>query len=72
MGHPIVGNNTPFVAEPLFLLDAAGRNVCAVVVKGTYHIAAEGRCVLEEKQLPLVLEPVPRGDPATSSLELDT
>jgi hypothetical protein len=71
MGHPTVDNRTPIVAEPLFLLDEEARILCVVAAKATFRITPQGKCVLEEPQLPLVMGPTCYGDPETTSLWLD-
>ena len=41
MGHPDILNGTPFVFEPLFVMDESGRPLCVSIVKGTFDIAAD-------------------------------
>jgi len=66
VGHPAILNGTPFVLEPLFVMDENGRPVCVSIVKGTFDITAEG-LVRAEDQVPVQVSGVPRGDPAESS-----
>jgi hypothetical protein len=68
MGHPAVDNRTGFAFQPLFILDEQARPVVTAVVKGTFAIGADGRCLRAEQQLPVEIEGVPWGpDPALSS-----
>jgi hypothetical protein len=62
MGHPQVENGTPFLFEPLHLLDERARPVLTVVVKGTFLIDADGRCVRAEEQVPVNLGGEPWGE----------
>jgi hypothetical protein len=72
MGHALTTNQTPYKLEPLFLRDEHGHPVLAVLIKGTFAIAADGRCQAAEKQLPLNLTGESFGDdPATSSLKYE-
>jgi len=68
MGHPEVENKTPFAFEALHLVDEDWRPLLVPVVKATFLVQPDGRCVLAQEQQPLS----PSGecwgkDPATSS-----
>jgi hypothetical protein len=62
MGHPKVENRTTFEFEPLHLIDERARPVLTVVVKGTFLIAGDGRCVRADEQVPVNLGGEPWGD----------
>jgi hypothetical protein len=53
-------NTSPFVAQPLPLIDAQGRDVIVAIVKATFEIDAAGRAVLAELQTPVRVNDVPR------------
>jgi hypothetical protein len=72
VGHAAVSNTTGLAGAPFLLLDEEARSICAVVVKGTYKILSTGACVRHEEQAELVVEPQAHGDPASSSLRLDS
>jgi hypothetical protein len=68
MAHPNIVNGTPFVLEPLHLLDEQCRPLLVPVLKGTFRIQSEGRCELADEQVPLSATGECFGeDPATSS-----
>jgi hypothetical protein len=68
MAHPIIENRTPFAFQALPLLDEEARPILTVVVKGTFVIGADGRCVRDDEQVPVNVGGEPWGeDPVTSS-----
>jgi hypothetical protein len=72
MGHAQIDNKTPFVFEPLFLVDEEFRPLLVTVVKATFEIDRGGRCVRAEKQLPLDIGGKLWGEnPETSSYKFE-
>lgn len=68
MGHPTVENKTPFAFEALHLLDEQNRPVLTTVIKGTFQVGPDGRCVRAEEQVAVNLGGEPwEEDPAGSS-----
>lgn len=67
MGHPTFDNTTAFAAEALFPLDAQGRPCLVLVVKGSFDVHADGSCSVAEEQVPVCLDGVHWGEPASSS-----
>jgi hypothetical protein len=55
MGHPKLDNQTPFAFEALYLVDEEFRPLVVPVLKATFTIGRDGRCLLAEEQLPLNL-----------------
>jgi hypothetical protein len=55
MGHPQVKNETPFAFEPLYLVDEEFRPLVVPVLKATFTLGRDGRCLLADKQIPLNL-----------------
>ena len=53
MSHPEVENKTPFSFEALYLVDEEFRPLIVPVVKATFTIGKDGRCVRAEEQIPL-------------------
>lgn len=66
VGHPAVENSSPYAFEPLFVADEEGRPLLVPIVKGTWDVGPAG-LTLAAEQLPVLLEGLPYGDPATSS-----
>ena len=52
MGQPQTENKTPFVFEGLFLVDEEFRPLVVTVVKATFVIGRNGRCIRAEEQTP--------------------
>ena len=52
--------------------DKTGRQVCVVVVKGTFVIAADGRTRLDEQQMPPTPSDVFWGDPEKSAIRYES
>ena len=72
MSHPEIENGTPFAFEPLYLLDEDARPILVTVVKATFSIGKDGRCVRAEEQVPVNIGGEAWGpDPATSSLKYE-
>jgi len=68
----VLNNRTPYSAERNWTRDKQGMHLWLVAVKATFDIGASGKLVLCEEQPPPLLAPEYRGDPATSSLRLDS
>ncbi len=72
MGHPQVKNETPFAFEALYLVDEEFRPLLVPVLKGTFTIGREGRCMLADEQIPLNLGGTSWGDePEKSSYKYE-
>ena len=72
MSHPEVENKTPFVFEALYLADEEFRPLIVPVVKATFTIGRDGRCVRAEGQIPLNTGGEYWGkDPETSSIKFE-
>jgi len=72
MAHAEVHNRTPFVFEALHLVDEELRPLLVPLVKGTFDIGKDGRCVRAEKQEPVSLSGECWGDdPGTSSYKYE-
>jgi hypothetical protein len=71
MTHPAIENNTPFVFEPLFLADEAGRPLVVVIVKATYCIQAGMQLSLADNQVPVNVGGEHWGDPEKSSYKYE-
>jgi hypothetical protein len=72
MSHPKAENKTPFAVESLYLMDEEARPVLTVVVKGTFAVGRDTRCVLAEQQIPVNLGGEYHGeDGETSSLKYE-
>ena len=56
MGHPEVVNQTPFAFAALHLVDEEFRPLLVPLVKGTFDLHADGRCLPAERQVPPSLE----------------
>ena len=65
-------NRTPYKAERNWLRDKQGMHHWLVAVKATFDIAPTGKLTLADEQLPPLLAPEHRGEPATTSLRLDS
>lgn len=63
-----IANQTPYAAGWALTTDPTGADVWVVAVKGTFAIAVDGRLKVADKQEPVLMMPVYRGDPVTSSL----
>lgn len=72
MGHPEIENKTPFAFEPLYLVDEEFRPLIVPLVKATFDIGKDGRCVPAETQIPPNLGGECWGeDPETSSYKYE-
>jgi hypothetical protein len=72
MSHPEVENKTPFVFEALYLADEGFRPLIVPVVKATFTIGRDGRCVRADGQIPLNTGGEYWGkDPGTSSIKFE-
>lgn len=65
-------NRTHFAVERNWTRDKQGAHHWLVAVKGTFDIGPGGNLRLSDDQLPPVLEPEYRGDPAATSLRIDS
>jgi hypothetical protein len=65
-------NRTPYAAGRNWTRDKHGVHHWLVAVKATFEIASNGRLRLADEQPPPLLAPEYRGDPAKSSLRLDS
>lgn len=55
-----------------FLMDRDGAEVMLLVLKGTWRIEGGSKLSIAEEQMPVISEPVYRGEPGKSSLIFDT
>jgi hypothetical protein len=65
-------NQTPYAADRNWTRDKQGVHVWVVAVKATFDFAPGGIVKLADEQLPPQVEPEFRGEPADSSLRLDS
>ena len=65
-------NRTPYAAERSWTRDKQGAHTWLAAVKATFDIGTNGKLTLSDEQPPPLLEPEYRGDPATTSLRLDS
>jgi len=65
-------NHSPRTATTFFLMDKEGAEVMLLVLKGTWCIGPGGKLSVADEQVPVISEPVYRGDPGKSSLIYDT
>lgn len=65
-------NQTPYGADRAWIRDKTGTHQWLVAVKATFDIGEQGRLRLSDEQPPPSREPQHRGDPATTSLRLDS
>jgi hypothetical protein len=65
-------NRTPYSAERNWIRDKQGVHHWLVAVKATFDIKPDGKATLADEQPPPLLAPAFRGDPASSSLRLDS
>jgi len=59
-------------AATYFLMDRDGAEVMLLVLKGTWRIKKGGAISIADEQMPVISEPVYRGEPGKSSLIFDT
>jgi hypothetical protein len=64
-------NTTGMVAGLTVATEKDGRDHCVVVVKGTFAVGRDGMTEPAEKQEPLVVADVHRGEPGTTSIEYE-
>lgn len=55
MGHPRLENQTPFAFEALYLVDEEFRPLVVPILKATFSIGRDGRCLIADQQIPLNL-----------------
>lgn len=67
-----LSNRTPYAAERNWIRDKQGATHWLVAVKATFDVAPDGRLKLADEQPPPLLAPEHRGDPAKTSLRLDS
>ncbi len=65
-------NSSSMIATTYFLMDKEGAEVMLLVLKGTWRIGPDGKLSVADEQVPVISEPVYRGDPGKSSLIYDT
>jgi len=68
----MLNNSTSYAAERNWIRDKTGQHHWLVAVKATFDIAPNGKLTLADEQPPPLLAPEFRGDPATTSLLLDS
>ena len=61
-------NRTAFAADRNWIRDKQGAHHWLVAVRATFDIDSGGRLTLADEQLPPLLQPEYRGDPATSRM----
>lgn len=64
----ITGNTTPHPADLLVFTDKDGQKHCVVVVKATFDVDGDGRCVPADVQAALVYTDEHHGDPGTTAI----
>jgi hypothetical protein len=67
----ISSNNTGMQAGLSVATDKDGRDLCVVVVKGTFDVAKDGTSALADVQNPLVTADLHHGDPGITSLKYE-
>jgi hypothetical protein len=67
-----IDNRTAYAAERNWTRDKHGVHLWLVAVRATFDVSPDGRVKLTDEQPPPLLEPQYRGDPAASSLRLDS
>jgi hypothetical protein len=67
-----LANRTPYAADRNWTRDKNGVHWWIVAVRATFSIAAEGKLVLADEQLPPLLAPEHHGPPESSSLRYDS
>lgn len=67
-----LNNRTSYAAERNWTRDKQGVHHWLVAVKATFDIGPAGKLTLSDEQPPPLLAPEYRGDPATTSLRLDS
>jgi len=55
VGHPKLENGTPFAFEALYLVDEEFRPLVVPVLKATFTVGRDGRCLVADEQIPLNL-----------------
>ena len=68
----ITSNTTPFLAERFVSTDKSGQKHCVVVVRATFDVNDQGRCVPAPEQVPFVYCDQHHGDPGTTSVRFET
>jgi hypothetical protein len=68
----ITRNTTQYLAECFAFSDKAGVRHCAVVVKGTFDVNADGDCRSSDQPVPWVFADEHHGDPGTTSLRWES
>jgi hypothetical protein len=67
-----LSNDTPYVAFVTLAADRDGRDLWLVVVKATFDIHPDGSLSRAAEQVPVTLAPIHAGEPARSSLLLES
>src|SRR5579864_375942 len=68
----ITSNRTPFLAELFVFTDKDGCKHCIVVVKATFNVGADGKCLPACEQTPFVYVDQHYGDPGTTAIRYET
>src|SRR6266446_6819314 len=71
MSQPIIENKTRFALQPLFLANAEGAPICAVVIKATYCLSVGAKLAVSEKQVPVNTNGEYWGEPGKSSYKYE-
>jgi hypothetical protein len=67
-----LSNTTPYAVDKNWTRDRDGKHLWIVAVKATFDIVPDGQLKLADEQVPPVLVPEFHGDPAASSLKVDS
>lgn len=68
----VVSNKTPFSADYAWVIDNDGNKIWMVVVKATFQITPDRRCLLAPVQEPVRQSAVPYGEMGSSSLRYES
>lgn len=66
-----IANKTPFAADSAWVIDSLGNKLWLVIVKATFDVQADGRCILSAKNDPVRLMAEPEGELGQSSLRYE-
>ena len=68
----ITNNSTPFLAHRFVSIDKTGQKHCVAIIKATFDVVAQGRCVPSADQTPFVYTDQHHGDPGATSVRFET
>lgn len=68
----ISANRTPYLAEGFTSIDKTCVKSFVVVVRATYDVDADGNCGVSDRQSPFVYADLHYGDPATTSVRVES